>query len=61
MDAVSSSLAARQEFAFNGLKQAAQQDQTAVALSAEAVSSSKSGQPSGSVTPTRGSHINIVV
>lgn len=61
MDAVSSSLAARQEFAFNGLKQAAQQDQTAVALSAEAVSSSKSAQPSGSVTPTRGSHINIVV
>ena len=61
MDAVSSSLAARQEFAFNGLKQAAQQDQSAVALSQQAVADSKAAQSGGSVTPTRGSHINIVV
>lgn len=60
MDAITTSLAARQEFAFNGLKQAAQQEASAVALVEEAVAEGK-GEPAGRVTPTRGSHINIVV
>lgn len=60
MDAVSTSLATRQELAFNGLKQAAKQDQTATALVDQAVTDSKS-QSGGNVTPTRGSHINITV
>jgi len=60
MDAISTSLATRQEFAFNSLKQAAQQDQSAVALVEEAVAESKGGS-TGRVTAARGSHINIVV
>ena len=60
MDAITTSLASRQDLAFNGLKQATQQDQQAVALVEEAVAESKA-QATGSVTPTRGSNVNIVV
>lgn len=60
MDAVSTAIANRQEFAFNGLKQAAKQDETAVALVEQATAEAKA-EPTGRVTPTRGSHVNIVV
>jgi len=60
MDAISTSLATRQELAFNSLKQAAQQEQSAVALVEEAVAESKAAS-TGRVTAARGSHINIVV
>ncbi|MEZ5667787.1 MAG: hypothetical protein R3F55_10215 [Alphaproteobacteria bacterium] len=60
MDAVSSALASRQEIAQNALKQAATQDRTAVALVDQAVAESKA-TPTGTVTPTRGSNLNIVV
>jgi hypothetical protein len=60
MDAVSTTLATRQELAFNGLKQAVKQEESAVALVEQAVAEAKS-EPTGRITPTRGSHINIVV
>jgi hypothetical protein len=60
MDAISTAVTTRQEFAFNGLKQAAKQEESAVALVDQAVAEAKS-EPAGRVTPTRGSHINIVV
>lgn len=60
MDPVTTSLTTRQDLAFNGLKQAVQQDRQAVALVEEAVAESKA-QPTGSVTPSRGSQLNILV
>ena len=60
MDPVTTSLVSRQDLAFNGLKQAAQSEQQAVALVEEAVAESKA-QPTGTVTPTRGSQLNILV
>jgi hypothetical protein len=60
MDPVTTSLVSRQDLAFNGLKQAAQQDQQAVQLVEEAAAESKA-EPAGTVTATRGSRVNIVV
>lgn len=60
MDPVTTSLVTRQDLAFSGLKQATQQDQQAVALVEGAVAESKA-QTSGTVTPTRGSQLNILV
>ena len=60
MDAVSSALASRQELAQNALKQAATQDQTAVALVKQATADG-AAQSSGNVTASRGSNLNIVV
>jgi|HigsolmetaAR201D_1030396.scaffolds.fasta_scaffold49630_2 hypothetical protein len=60
MDAVSTALTARQELASNGLKQAAKQEEAAVALVEQAVTEAREA-PTGRVTATRGSHVNILV